>query len=578
MRPGRLRAVRWTELAIVFQGALHTLNPVQRIGRQIGEAIRLHSPDMRGGKVSARVGELLELVGLPARRAQRLPAPALRRPAPARAHRARARVRAAAADRRRADDGARRHGPGAGPAAARGPPAAPRAGGRLHHARPVDARRGVPADRRHVCRADRRGGAEPPGLRGARAPYTRALAAAFPIIGDPAFRMAPSGLAGDPPDPRELPSGCPFRPRCARCGRGVRVRRRRAVAGRRRAPRRLRARPGLGSADPEPPGGQRPARRVPRPPARSPVRSTASTSRCAPARSSPWWASRAAARRRSRATIVGLQRPASGRCRCAASRCATSRRALRAHRREVQMVFQDPTGALNARQTIYEAVAEGVRIQGVPGNEEQLVARGALARRPAPARALLRPLPLRDLRRPAPARDHRRGDGARAEPARGRRAGVEPRRLGARRDPRSDAAPGARDRGGDPRRHPRPRAGVERRRPRGRHVPGADRRAGHDRGGAHRAAPSLHARAAVGRAGGRPCRAADPERRGARPDADPVRLSLPPALPAGGLRRGRAAGHRGALPRRGPGARAGARRARPARRRATRWPAPPVPA
>jgi peptide/nickel transport system ATP-binding protein len=45
-------------------------------------------------------------------------------------------------------------------------------------------------------------------------PYTRALAAAFPVIGDAAFRMAPSGLAGDPPDPRELPSGCPFRPRC----------------------------------------------------------------------------------------------------------------------------------------------------------------------------------------------------------------------------------------------------------------------------------------------------------------------------------------------------------------------------
>ena len=87
MRPGRLRAVRWTELAIVFQGALHTLNPVQRVGAQIGEAIRLHSPGVRGAEVSARVGELLELVGLPARRARRLPAPALRRAAPARAHR-----------------------------------------------------------------------------------------------------------------------------------------------------------------------------------------------------------------------------------------------------------------------------------------------------------------------------------------------------------------------------------------------------------------------------------------------------------------------------------------------------------
>ena len=32
MKPGRLRAVRWTEIAIVFQGALHSLNPVQRVG------------------------------------------------------------------------------------------------------------------------------------------------------------------------------------------------------------------------------------------------------------------------------------------------------------------------------------------------------------------------------------------------------------------------------------------------------------------------------------------------------------------------------------------------------------------
>jgi peptide/nickel transport system ATP-binding protein len=47
-------------------------------------------------------------------------------------------------------------------------------------------------------------------------PYTQALAAAFPVIGDLRYRMAPSGLGGDPPDPRELPSGCPFHPRCAR--------------------------------------------------------------------------------------------------------------------------------------------------------------------------------------------------------------------------------------------------------------------------------------------------------------------------------------------------------------------------
>jgi len=78
-------------------------------------------------------------------------------------------------------------------------------------------------------------------------------------------------------------------------------------------------------------------------------------------------------------TIVGLQRPAAGEVRLRGEALRRDRRSLRAHRRQVQMVFQDPTGALNARQTIYEAVAEGVRIQRVPGDEEQLVAQ-ALAR------------------------------------------------------------------------------------------------------------------------------------------------------------------------------------------------------
>jgi oligopeptide/dipeptide ABC transporter ATP-binding protein len=78
-------------------------------------------------------------------------------------------------------------------------------------------------------------------------------------------------------------------------------------------------------------------------------------------------------------TIVGLQRPAEGEVRFRGEPLRYDRRSLRDHRRAAQLIFQDPTGALNARQTIYEAVAEGVRIQQIPGDEEALVA-GALSR------------------------------------------------------------------------------------------------------------------------------------------------------------------------------------------------------
>jgi peptide/nickel transport system ATP-binding protein len=59
-------------------------------------------------------------------------------------------------------------------------------------------------------------------------------------------------------------------------------------------------------------------------------------------------------------------------------------RNLKGYRRRVQMVFQDPTGTLNPRKTIYEIVAEGLRIHGIDRgeqgeSEEQLVAR-ALSR------------------------------------------------------------------------------------------------------------------------------------------------------------------------------------------------------
>jgi len=73
-------------------------------------------------------------------------------------------------------------------------------------------------------------------------------------------------------------------------------------------------------------------------------------------------------------TVLGLERPASGEVRYNGERLPSDRKGLRAYRHRVQMVFQDPAGALNPRQTIYEAVAEGLRIQKQTGDEEALVA------------------------------------------------------------------------------------------------------------------------------------------------------------------------------------------------------------
>jgi oligopeptide/dipeptide ABC transporter ATP-binding protein len=73
-------------------------------------------------------------------------------------------------------------------------------------------------------------------------------------------------------------------------------------------------------------------------------------------------------------TIVGLQRPTKGDVYVRGELLGYGRRALREHRRSAQLIFQDPTGALNARHTIYEAVAEGLRIQRIEGDEERLVA------------------------------------------------------------------------------------------------------------------------------------------------------------------------------------------------------------
>jgi peptide/nickel transport system ATP-binding protein len=213
---GDLRALRWAGASIVFQGALHSLNPVRRVGDQIAEPIRLHDPDVSDKKVEQRIGELLEQVGLPAARARAYPHQL------SGGQRQRVMIAMALACRPRlivADE----------PTTALDV---------MVQAQVLDVLSGLVhemgvgmlmishdlsvladlCDRIVVMYGGRvvETGPSKMVFNEALHPYADALSAAFPRVGDPAARFAPSGLPGDPPDPADLPPGCSFAPRCPR--------------------------------------------------------------------------------------------------------------------------------------------------------------------------------------------------------------------------------------------------------------------------------------------------------------------------------------------------------------------------
>jgi peptide/nickel transport system ATP-binding protein len=59
-----LRRVRWKEMSFIPQGAMNSLNPVMRIRHQIADAIRAHVPGWSRAQTGRRIEELLERVGL----------------------------------------------------------------------------------------------------------------------------------------------------------------------------------------------------------------------------------------------------------------------------------------------------------------------------------------------------------------------------------------------------------------------------------------------------------------------------------------------------------------------------------
>ncbi|MDP9224446.1 MAG: ABC transporter ATP-binding protein [Actinomycetota bacterium] len=67
-----IRPHRWTRLAMVFQGAMNALNPVETVGSQIVEPMELHGV-AAGEQARSRARDLLELVGIPAAAFERYP-------------------------------------------------------------------------------------------------------------------------------------------------------------------------------------------------------------------------------------------------------------------------------------------------------------------------------------------------------------------------------------------------------------------------------------------------------------------------------------------------------------------------
>ncbi|PWU50227.1 dipeptide/oligopeptide/nickel ABC transporter ATP-binding protein [Micromonospora globispora] len=73
LSPARLRAFRWADTSIVFQGAMNSLNPVHRISTQLLDVIKAHEPRSAAAARLARARDLLRLVGISADRLESYP-------------------------------------------------------------------------------------------------------------------------------------------------------------------------------------------------------------------------------------------------------------------------------------------------------------------------------------------------------------------------------------------------------------------------------------------------------------------------------------------------------------------------
>ena len=393
----QLRAVRWSQASVVFQGAMSALNPVRTIGEQICEPILLH--EKVGRRVAeARAADLLDSVGVPSARQASYPHEL------SGGQRQRVMIAMALAcqpDLIIADE----------PTTALDV---------IVQAQVLELLTGLvrerqismivishdlsvlgeTCDRLAIMYAGRVAETGPSRevLGAPRHPYTGILSRAFPHMGDPESRLAPAGLPGEPPDLRGDIAGCPFAPRCPEVidsclTHDIQL----WSAGEHRESACLKVLdnyatgPGTDHADeagtrqailPEPAGSQAagevsrtgdpvleadglrvvfPGRRG-RGPARAvdDVNLTIGRGEIVALIGESGCGKSTLAR-----ALVGLAPPTDGEVRYCGAPLRFSGSSLREHRRHVQLVLQDPAAALNPRQTVYDAVAEGPRLHGM---------------------------------------------------------------------------------------------------------------------------------------------------------------------------------------------------------------------